>query len=148
MLVAPVGKRWTFVLGSGYISRDVVDGVDAKRPELSNGSCGRVFVGDPAADELLAHHGVRRVGENCDSRGHTAVNKVGGFEHPGAVGINRHDDDVGGFDALIDNERPSSRPQNRSVNGGYTNAGSAQQHDHEHDPSPSLPTSDHVLHDT
>jgi hypothetical protein len=75
------------------------------------------------------------------------VNKVSGFEHPGAVGTGRHDDDVGGFDALIDNERPSGRPQNRSSNGGYTNAGSAQQHDHQHDASPSLPTSDHVLHD-
>ena len=144
--VAPVGKHRTFVLGSGYRSRDMVDAVDAKRPQLSNGSCGLVFVGDPAAHELAVHHGVRSVGENCDSRGHTAVNKVGGFEHSGAVGTERHDDEVGGFDALIDNERPSSCSQNRSSNGGYT-SGSAQQHDHQHDPSPSLPTSDHVPHD-
>src|ERR1022692_986595 len=131
LLVAPVGKHSTYVLGSGCISRDLLDGVDTKRPELTNGSCSRVFVGDPAADELAVHR-VRRVGENCDSRGHTAVNKVGGFEHPGEVGIGRQDNDVGGFDALIDDERPSSRPQNRSSNGGDTNAGSTQQHDYQH----------------
>jgi len=97
-----------------------------------NGSCGRVFVRDPAPDELTFHHGVRRFAENCDSRGHTAVNKVGGFEHPGALGIDRHDDDVGGVDAVIDNECPSSGPQNRSSDGGYSNAGNAQQHDYQH----------------
>jgi hypothetical protein len=59
------------------------------------------------------------------------MNQVGSFEHPGAVRILSNDNDVGGFDALIDNERSSSRPQNRSSNGGYTNAGGAQQHDHQ-----------------
>lgn len=145
MLVAPVGKHSTFVLGSGYLSRDLVDGVDTKRPELSNGSCSRVFVGDPAPDELEVH-AVWRVGENRDSRRHTAVNKVGGFEHPSAVGIERHDDGIGGFDAVIHNERPSSRSQKPLSNGRYTNAGSAKQHDAQQNRGPS--TSDHVLHDT
>jgi CheY-like chemotaxis protein len=67
----------------------VVDAVDAKRPQLSNGSCGRVFVGDPAAHELAVHHSVRSVGENCDSRGHTDVNKVGGFELKPTVVLSR-----------------------------------------------------------
>jgi hypothetical protein len=58
------------------------------------------------------------------------MNKVGGFEYPGAIGLDRHDDDVGRFDAVIDNERPSSRPQNWSSNGKY--AGNAQQHDYQH----------------
>ena len=97
MLVAPVGKHSTYVLGSGCISRDLLDGVDTKRPELTNGSCSRVFVRDPAADELEVH-GIRRVGENRDSHGHTAVSKISGFEHPGASGVLRHNNDVGGFD--------------------------------------------------
>ncbi len=131
VLVAPAGKRWTFVLASGYICGDEVDGLDAQRSEASNGSCGLVFVGDPAPDELTFHR-VRRFAENCDSRGHAAANKVGGFERPGAAGLDRHDNDVGGFDAVIDNERPSSRPQNGSSKGGYSNAGSAQQHDYQY----------------
>ena len=111
MLVTPVGKHWTFVLTSGHFRRYKLDAVDAKRLELSNGSCGRVFVRDPAPDELTFHR-VRGFAENCDSRGHTTVHKVGGFEHSGAVGLDRHYDHIGGFDPLIDNERPSSRPQN------------------------------------
>jgi hypothetical protein len=35
LLVAPVGKHSTYVLGSGYIFRDLLDGVDNKRPELN-----------------------------------------------------------------------------------------------------------------
>lgn len=56
------------------------------------------------------------------------------FDRPGVVGSDRHDDDV---DPVIDNERPSSRPQNRSPNGGYNNAGNTQQ----------PPTRNHALHD-
>ena len=82
LLVAPLGKYSTDVLGSRYISPDLLDGVDTKRPEISLGSCSRVFVGDPAADEL-AVHGVRRVSENCDSGGYPAVNKVSGFNQMG-----------------------------------------------------------------
>jgi hypothetical protein len=45
------------------------------------------------------------------------VNKVGGFKHPGAAGIDHYDNCVGEFNAVIDNQHPSSRPQNRSSNG-------------------------------
>jgi len=115
VFVAPVGKDSTFVLGSGFISRDPVDGVDTKGLELSNGSCGCVFVRNPAADEL-AIHGARRVGENCNSHGNTAVKQLGGFEHTVPVRILGNDNDVGQFDAPIDDECSSSCPQNGSSN--------------------------------
>ncbi len=102
MLIAPAGKRRSFVRGSGHICWNQIDGGDTKRPELSNGSCRRVFVRDPAPTELTLHHGIRSFAENCDSRGYAAVNKIGGFQHSGAVGIDHHDDGVGWFDAVID----------------------------------------------
>jgi len=139
--LAPAGKNRTFICGSGYIHRDSVDRLDAKRPQLSNRSCCSVFVRDSTADEL-AVRGFRRLGKNCNSRGYTAVNKVGRFEYPSAVGIEVQDDDVGGLDMLINDEHPSGGPQNRSSNGGYTNT-SAHKHDYQHEPSPSPETSDH-----
>jgi hypothetical protein len=79
----------------------------------------------------------------------TLVNKVGGFEHARAVGINRDDDDVGGPGGRIrDHERPPGSPQNRRSNGGYEHAGGARQHNHQHDRNPSSPPRGHVLHDT
>jgi hypothetical protein len=113
MLVAPVGEHRTFVLGSGYIGRDEVDRLDAKRPEVSNRPRTFILVRDAAPDKLAFHNGVRRFVEHCDPRGHTAVNKVGGFEHAGAIGVDHHYDDVGGFNAVVDNKRPPSRPENR-----------------------------------
>src|SRR5579864_386828 len=145
-LVTPHGKHSAYVLTSVYIFWDLLDGVDTKRFEVSNGSRSRIFVGNATADEL-AVYSVGRIGENRDSRGHTAVNKVSGFEHPSEVGIGRQDNNVGGINPLIDNERPPGRPQNRSSHGGDTNDGSAQQHDHQHHHGPPRSTSDHVLHD-
>ena len=111
VLVAPPGKNPAFIRGSNDSSRDLLDGLDAERHELSNGSYGYVLVGDPSADEL-AVHGVRRIGKDCDSRGYTGLNEVGGFEHSGAVGITRHDDDVCWFDGVIDYESPPSGSEN------------------------------------
>jgi hypothetical protein len=145
VLCAPIGKHWTFILGPSYICWDPVEGFEAKRPEFSNGSCGGVFIGDSTAREVALHGGVWVDGENCDSSRHTATNKVGRFKHPGAVGVDRHDDDVSRFDALIHDEQPPSGSQNRSSNVGYAQADSAHQHDRR-DTSPPLPTSGHVLH--
>ena len=100
VLVAPVGKNATFVFGSGHGARDLLDGRDTERRELSNASCGRVFVRDAPADEL-ATHGVPRAGENGNSRGDTTVNKVRRLQHPGATRIDRDDDDVGPFDGVV-----------------------------------------------
>jgi len=92
----------------------------------------------------LPIHRVGRVGENCYSRSDTAVNEVGRFEHPGAVGINRDDDDVGRLDGLVHNEYPSSGPQNRSANGGDADDNSPREHENRQDPGPSWPLRDHA----
>ncbi len=129
MLVTPVGEHRTFVLGSGYIGRDEVDRLDAKRSEVPNRQRCLVFVSDAAPGELTFHDCVRRFVEHCYSRGHTALNKVGGFEHAGAIGVDHHDDNIGGSNAVIDNECPPGRPQNRSSGWRDSNAGASQHHD-------------------
>ena len=53
------------------------------------------------------------------------------FENTGAFGLRHHNDDIRGFDALTDKERPSSRKQNRASVGICTNVCSAYQHDHQ-----------------
>jgi hypothetical protein len=78
LLVAPVGKDATYVLGAVYSFRDLLDSADTERPEFSNCSCSRVFVRDATADEL-AVHAVGPVRENRDSASHSAVNKISGF---------------------------------------------------------------------
>jgi hypothetical protein len=66
-----------------------------------------------SADEL-AGHGIDRVGEDRHPPGHTLANKVSGFEHPRAVGINRDNDDVGGRGGRSrDHERASDSSQHR-----------------------------------
>ena len=143
MLVAPVGKHFSLRLGSGHSPGDLFDGRHAKRPELAGSLCGRVFVRESTAEELAIHL-VGRVGEDGDPRGDTAVNKVGRFEDPGAVGINGHDDDVGRLDGIVDNEDPSGGPEHRSSNGGDPDDDRPRQHDHRRDPGPSRPPSDHA----
>jgi hypothetical protein len=122
LLVAPVGKGWTFVLASGHKNWDEFHAPYAKRTKVPNSSGGRVFVGDTAPHELT-YDQVRGFAENSDSRGNAAVHKVRGFEHTRAVVIDRHDDDIRRLDAIIENERPSSCPQNWSSNGEYGNTG-------------------------
>jgi hypothetical protein len=117
VLRAPFGKRWTFVFASGYISWDDLATLDTKRLELSRRSPGRVFVRDASPDELTLHYCIRIFTEKCNPSRHSTVNKVRSFEHSGAVGVDHHDDGVGGFDAIIDNnQRPARRPQNRLPN--------------------------------
>jgi hypothetical protein len=96
---APGGKHGTFVLGSGYIW-DLEDSVDAKRPELPKGLSGFIFVGNSAANELVPYR-IWGAGKNCDPCGYTAVKKVSRLKRSGAIGIERHDYDVGGLDGVI-----------------------------------------------
>jgi hypothetical protein len=111
LMVAPLGKDPSFIFGSSHRSRDLLDGFDSQCPELSNGSGGLVFVGGPSAEELAVHHRVGRVGENCDPPSHPGLNKVSRFEHPGAVGTTRHDDDVGRPQRIIGHERTTRDTQ-------------------------------------
>jgi hypothetical protein len=99
---------------------------------LPNRSSGFIFVGNSAANELVAY-GVWRTGENRDPSGHTAVKQIGRFKRPGAIGITRHDYDVGGFDRIISDQRPSSRAQNRSSNGGYSDRAGTDDSDEQPD---------------
>ena len=46
------------------------------------------------------------------------------FERPCAADTRYYDDDVGGCDWFVDDERPSCGSQNRLPNGGYSNDGS------------------------
>ena len=94
MLIAPARQNLTFGFGSGYRSRDPLDQRHAKRLQLTDCPCGRVFVGKPPTNEL-AIHPIRKVGEHRDAHSDTGVNEVGRLKYPGAAGINRDDDDVG-----------------------------------------------------
>jgi hypothetical protein len=57
----------------------------------------------------LSTRGVQRVGKNCDALRHAIANKIGGFERPGPVCINRYHDDIGWLNWVIGNKRPSRR---------------------------------------
>jgi hypothetical protein len=144
VLIAPAGKQPTFVLGSGYTARHLPDVHDAKRLELSNGSCSRIIVREAPADELAIDF-VRGVGKHRDTRGDTAAHQVGRFQHPGAAGINRHDDDVGWLERIIDNEGPAGGPQNRCPDGARTGGDSAHEHADRQYQRPPRPPSEHVL---
>jgi hypothetical protein len=60
------------------------------------------------------------------------ANEVRRFERARAAGTKRYDDDVGGRDWLVDDERPSCGSQNRFPNGGNGHDGSRCQCDHHH----------------
>jgi hypothetical protein len=47
------------------------------------------------------------------------MNKVSRFEHAGAVGTGRHDDDVRRSEDIIDHEHPTRAPQDRPSKSRY-----------------------------
>lgn len=100
LLLAPFGKHRTLVFAPGYVPRDQFDVIDTERRKLSDRACSRTLIMDAAADEFLFGGGIGRVGENCDSRGNTAMNEIGGLEHPGAAGIDCQDDGIGRSDGI------------------------------------------------
>ena len=130
MLVAPCRKHLGYTFGCFSIgSRDLHDIRHAKPPQLANLPCARILVREPPADELVVLS-TRRVAKNRNSRRDAALHEVCRFERPRAAGIERYDDDVGGRDRFVDDERPSCRSQNRLPNGGNSNDGSRAQCDH------------------
>lgn len=137
VLGAPVVKHSPLVLGSGDCSRDLLDSLDAKGPEQPDIPSGHVLVRHAPADELPVH-GVGRVREQGHPRGNPAVNQVCRFEQPGVGGINRHDDDICRLEGFVDDECPSSGPQDRCSNSRHGDRGASQQ-DHTQDESPSWP---------
>ena len=128
MLVAPWRKHLTFTFGS-IDSGDLHDIRHAKRPQLANLPCARILVRESPADELVVFS-TRRVGKNRNACRDAAVHEVRRFERPRAAGIKRYDDDVGGRDRFVDDERQSCGSQNRLPNGGNSNDGSRGQCDH------------------
>ena len=129
MLVAPWRKHLTFTFGSNFGSGDLNDIRHAEPPQLVNLPCARILIREPPPDELVVFS-TRRVGKNRNSRRDAALHEVCRFERPRAVGIKRYDDDVGGRDRFVDDERPSCGSQNLLPNGGNSNDGSRGQCDH------------------
>ena len=123
MLVAPRRKHVSFTLRSIVRSGDLQDIRHAKPPQLANLLCARILVREPPANELVVFS-TRRVGKNRNACCNTALHEVRRFERPRAAGSKRYDDDVGGHDRFVDNERPSCGSQNRLPNGGNSNDGS------------------------
>ena len=129
MLVAPLRKHLIFTFGSNVGSGDLDDIRHAKPPQLVKLTCARILIREPPPDELEVFS-TRRVGKNRNSRRDAALHEVCRFEHPRAAGIKRYDDDVGGRDRFVDDERPSCGSQNLVPNGGNSNDGSRGQCDH------------------
>jgi hypothetical protein len=95
MLVAPWRKHFTFTFGSSVCSVDLHDICHAKPTQLPNLPCACILFS------------TRRVGKNRNSRRDTALHEVRRVQCACAVGIKRYDDDVGGGNRLVDDERPS-----------------------------------------
>ena len=72
----------------------------------------------------------RRVGKNRYSHRNAALHEVCRFERPRAARIKRYDDDVGGRERLVDDERPPCGSQNRLPNGENGKDGNHGQSDH------------------
>jgi hypothetical protein len=106
MLVAPWRKNLAFTFGSNIGSGDLHDIRNAKPPQLANLPCARILVGQPPADELVVFS-TRTVAKNRNALCDAALHEVRRFERPGATGLRRYDDDVGGRDRFVDDERPS-----------------------------------------
>ena len=123
MLVAPWRKHLAFAFGSSFGSGDLHDIRHPKPPQLANLSCASILVREPPADELVVVS-TRRIGKNRNARRDAALHEVRRFERARAPGSTRYDDDVGGRDWLVDDERPSCGPQNRFPNGRNGNDGS------------------------
>ena len=111
MLVAPRRKHLAFAFGSSFGSGDLHDIRHAKPPQLANLPCASILVREPPADELVVVS-TRRVGKNRNARRDAALHEVRRFERARAAGSKRYDDDVGGRDWLVDDERPSCGSQN------------------------------------
>ena len=146
LLIAPPSKYRAFVLCARYVDGNLLDIHTRQRLQFSSVSGGPVFVWDTATGEL-SFRSIPSVGEDCDSAGHAAVNKIGSLKHSSSIGFAGNDDDVSGPDALIHNECPSGEPQNRMSYRRHSNAGNGQGHEHQHD-STSQPITNHCLDNT
>ena len=146
VLIAPVNKCRTFILGAGYVCRDLLDVHKSQRVQFFNKPGSLITVGNTSAGELV-FDGSASVGEDRDSRGHASVNEVGSFQYSCAIGFARNDNDVCGFDGFIDNESSPRGLQNRMSSRGYSNAENGQQHEYERD-STSQASRNHRLDDT
>src|SRR6266853_404439 len=100
MLVAPRWQHLALAFGSSVGSGDLHNIRHAKPPQLANLPCARILVREATADELMIFS-AWRIGKNRDARRDAAFHEVGRFERPGAGGIERYHDDVGGRDRLI-----------------------------------------------
>ena len=119
MLVAPCRKHPAFTFGSINFG-DLHDIRHTKRPQLANLPCRRILIRESPADELMVFS-ARRVHKNRNSRCDAALHEVCSFERPRATGVKRYDNDVGGRNRVIDDERPSCGPQNGLPKGGSNN---------------------------
>lgn len=103
LLLAPFGKHRTLVFAPGYVPRDQFDAVDTERRKFSNRTCPPAFVKKATATEFLFDSGVGCVSENGDSRCNTAMDEIGGLEHPSTVAIDCQDNFIGGYDVITGN---------------------------------------------
>ena len=129
MLLAPWRKHLAFTSGSSVGPEDVNDVSHAKPLQLASLPCARILVRKPPPDELVVFP-ARWVGKNRNTRRNAALHQVCRFERPGAAGIKRYDDDVGGRDRLVYDERPSCGSQTQLPNKGNGKECNHRQRDH------------------
>ena len=143
VLVAPAGKHLALIFASSYSPRDLINGVNAERSELASRHFLPILIWKAPADELVVD-AARRIGENCGSRGHTAVNKIGGLKDSGAIGINSNDNDIGGVDGLhVQNKCRPRSPQNLRSDRRHANRNSTRHQKNRRGPTPASAANDH-----
>ena len=129
ILIAPWWKHLSFTFGSSVGSGDFYNIRHTKRSQLANLPRARILMREPPADELVIFS-TRRVAKNRNPRRDAALHEIRRFERPRAAGMKRYDDDVGGRDRLVDDERPTCGSQNRLPYGRNSNDASHCQRDH------------------
>src|SRR5439155_20082700 len=130
LLIAPLSKHGAFILCASYIPGDLLDIQKPQGFQFANVLIGPIFEWDASTSEL-SFRSIPSIGENCDSGGHPAVNKIRSFKQSGSAGFAGNNDHVGGRWALIDNERPSGCPQNRMSYRRHRSAANGQEHEYQ-----------------
>jgi len=102
---------------------------DSQGLQFCNITGSLIWVLDTAAGELL-YYSIPLVGEDCDSRGYAGVNKIGCFKVSCSGGFSGNNNNLSGFELVIDNERAPSSPKYRMSNRWHGKADNNKQREY------------------
>ena len=119
VLVAPAGEHLAFRVGPRCRVGDHLDVRYAEHVQQLDKVL-RLGLVMNATTRQLPICRLWRSGKHGDSPGDAAVNEIGSIHGAGRTSPLRHDDDIGWYDGLIDDECAAGGPQNRIADRRHT----------------------------